>query len=208
MAMAMLGCSTEVAFCRVGVDNAWTLLDTKLEFSVGSIVHCQDKFLVIDCTGEISVYSSNAAGATPTTTLLPSLSPPVGLYHRSYLESNGELHIVGAMVSTFHETQSFTYSIAIYKCNLHDCMPEWSRVRDIGDQTLFVSKHFNESFSGTSVSKYKENKIYMSEPLYEDPYDLVHRLDIVDIATGASEMKPVQKKMQGSEALGWIRPSL
>ena len=48
------------------------------------------------------------------------------------------------MVSTFHETQSFTYSSVIYKCNLHDRTPEWSRVRDIGDQTLFVSKHFNK----------------------------------------------------------------
>ena len=59
---------------------------------------------------------TNAAGATPTVMLLPSLSPPVGLYHRSYLESNGELHIMGAMVSTFHETKSFTYSSVIYKC--------------------------------------------------------------------------------------------
>ncbi|XP_066392509.1 uncharacterized protein [Miscanthus floridulus] len=173
VAMAMLGCSTEVAFCRVGVDSAWTLLDTKLEFSVGK----------------------NAAGATPTATLLPSLSPPAGLCHHSYLKSNGELHIVDAMVSTFHETQSFTYSSTIYKCNLHDRTPEWSRVRDIGDQTLFVSKHFNESFNRTQVSKYKENKIYMSEPLYGDPYDLVHRLKIVDIATGAFEVKLVQKKM-------------
>ncbi|XP_066344380.1 uncharacterized protein [Miscanthus floridulus] len=41
VAMAMLGCSTEVVFCRVRVDSAWTLLDTKLEFSVGSIVYCQ-----------------------------------------------------------------------------------------------------------------------------------------------------------------------
>ncbi|XP_066347993.1 F-box protein SKIP23-like [Miscanthus floridulus] len=40
VAMAMLGCSTEVAFCWVGVDSAWTLLDIKLEFSMGSIVHC------------------------------------------------------------------------------------------------------------------------------------------------------------------------
>ena len=80
---------------------------------MGSIVHCQDKFLAIDCTGEISVCSSNAAGATPTTTLLPLLSPPAGLCHHSYLESNGKLHIMGAMVSTFHETQSFTYSSAI-----------------------------------------------------------------------------------------------
>ena len=82
----------------------WTLLDTKLEFFVGSIVHCQNKFLATDCTGEISVCSSNAVGATPTATLLPSLSPAMGLCHRSYLESNGKLHIVGAMVSTFHET--------------------------------------------------------------------------------------------------------
>ncbi|XP_066396248.1 putative F-box protein At5g55150 [Miscanthus floridulus] len=150
VAMAMLGCSMEVPFCRVGVDSVWTLLDTKLEFSVGSIIHCQDKFLAIDCTGEISVCSSNVAGATPIAMLLPSLSPPTGLCHRSYLESNGELHIVGAMVSTFHETQSFTYSSAIYKYNLHGRTSEWFRMRDIGDQTLFVSKHFNESFSGTS----------------------------------------------------------
>ncbi|XP_066374913.1 uncharacterized protein [Miscanthus floridulus] len=73
VAMGMLGCSMEVAFCRVRVDNAWTLLDTKLEFSVGSIVHYQDKFLAIDCTGEIFVCSSNATGATPTATLLPLL---------------------------------------------------------------------------------------------------------------------------------------
>ena len=39
VAMAMFGCSTEVAFCRVGVNSAWTLLDTKLEFSMGSITH-------------------------------------------------------------------------------------------------------------------------------------------------------------------------
>ena len=94
-------------------------------------------------------------------------------------------------MSTFHETQSFTYSSAIYKCNLHDRTPEWSRVRDIDDQTLFVSKPFNESFSEISVSKYKKNKIYMSEPLYGDSYDLVHRPEIVDIVTGASEVKPV-----------------
>ena len=81
-------------------------------------------------------------------------------------------------------------------------------MKDIGDQTLFVSKHFNVSFSETSVSKYKENKIYMSESLYGDPYDLVHRLEIIDIATGASEVKLVQEKMQGSEALGWIRLNL
>ncbi|XP_066373082.1 uncharacterized protein [Miscanthus floridulus] len=40
VAMAMLGCSTEVAFYRVGVNSAWTLLNTKLEFSVESIIYC------------------------------------------------------------------------------------------------------------------------------------------------------------------------
>ena len=64
-------------------------------------------------------------------------------------------------------------------------------MRDIDDQTLFMSKHFNESFNRTSVSKYKENKIYMSESLYGDPYDLVYRLEIVNIATDTSEVKPI-----------------
>ena len=41
------------------------------------------------------------------------------------------------------------------------------------------------------VYQYKENKIYMSEPLYEDPYDLVYRLEIINIATSISEVKPI-----------------
>ena len=211
VAMAVLASSTEVAFCRAGVDSAWTLLDTKLECSVASIVHCQDKFLAIDVTGEISIFSSNATvtDATPIATPLPSLSPPAGLCHRSYLESDGELHMVGAMVSTFHETQEFNYRSMIYKCNLLDRAPEWTRVKDVGDLTLFVSKNFSESFSGTSVSKYKKNIIYFSEPLYGDPFDLAHRLEIADVAASASKvMKPFSEKMLGSEALGWIRPNL
>ncbi|CAL4976456.1 unnamed protein product [Urochloa decumbens] len=208
VAMAVLASSTEVAFCRVGVDGAWTLLDTKLELSVASIVHCQGKFLAIDVVGEISIFSSNSAGANPTATPLPSLSPPGGLCHRSYLDSDGELHLVGAMVSTFHETRKFTYSSMLYKCDLLDRVPEWSRVKDVGDLTLFVSKSFSESFSGTSVSKYKKNIIYFSEPLYGDPYDFAHRLEIVDIAAGTSKVKPLHEKMKGSEAVGWIRPNL
>nr|CAB3477118.1 unnamed protein product [Digitaria exilis] len=164
VAMAVLASSTEVAFCRVGVDAAWTLLDAKLEFSVASIVRCQGKFVVIDVTGDVSVFSSSAAGATPTVMPLPSLSPPDGLCHRSYLESNGELHVVGAMVSTFHETRCFTYRTELYKCSLLDRALEWSRVKDVGEVTLFVSKCFGESFSGTSVSKYEKNSIYFSEP--------------------------------------------
>ena len=75
---SLLGCSTEVAFCRVGVDSVWTLLDTKPEFSVGSIVHCQDKFLAIDCIGEISVYVSNAAAiAVATCGVLPPQLPGI-----------------------------------------------------------------------------------------------------------------------------------
>jgi hypothetical protein len=43
VAMAVLANSTIVAFCRVGVDSAWTLLDTNLECSMHCIVHCQEK---------------------------------------------------------------------------------------------------------------------------------------------------------------------
>jgi hypothetical protein len=43
VAMVVLANSTIVAFCRVGVDSAWTLLDTNLECSMHCIVHCQEK---------------------------------------------------------------------------------------------------------------------------------------------------------------------
>ncbi|KAL6656450.1 hypothetical protein ACP70R_007276 [Stipagrostis hirtigluma subsp. patula] len=205
VAMAVLPSSTDVAFCRVGVDGAWTLLDTNLECSVDAIVHCQGRFLAIDCVGEISIFSSIAAGdAAPTATPIPSLSPPAQVCHRSYLESDGELHLVGAMVSMFHVTQRFTYRNVIYKCNLLDRRPAWSRVHDVGDLALFVSKQFSSSFSGVSVSKHRRNSIYFSEPLYGDQ----DRLEIVDIAAGTSELEPVHEKMHSSEALCWIRPNL
>ncbi|XP_062199881.1 F-box protein SKIP23-like [Phragmites australis] len=208
VAMAVLASSTEVAFCRVGVDSTWTLLDTYLECSVDSIVHFQERFLAVDCIGEISICGSITAGAIPTVMLMPSLSPPDELCHRSYLESDNELYLVGAILSsTCHRTRRFTYHTMIYKCNLLDRTPVWSRVEDVGDVTLFISKEFSDNFSGTSVSKYRRNNIYFSEPLYEDQNDWKHRLEIVDIATGTSEVLPFLEKMQRSEALCWIRPN-
>ena len=210
VAMAVLPSSTEVAFCRVGVDSAWTLLETYLECSVEFVVHCQGRFLAIDCTGEISSCSNIIAadGSRPTATPMPSLSPPEDLCHRSYLESNGELYVVGAMVNVLRWAQRmFEYSSVVYRCNLLDSRPAWSRVKDASDLTLFVSKHFRHSFAGTSASMLKRNSVYFSEPLYGDQKHFAHCLEIADIATGTSEVKLFQEKVQAFEALGWIRPN-
>jgi hypothetical protein len=51
VAMAVLANSTQVAFFRVGVDSAWTLLDTNLECSVDWIVPCKVEIFAIDITG-------------------------------------------------------------------------------------------------------------------------------------------------------------
>jgi len=208
VAMAVLPSSTEVAFFRVGVDSAWTLLETYLECSVDFVVHCQGRFLAIDCTGEISSCSNIAAHGRPTATPMPSLSPPEDLCHRSYLESNGELYVVGAMVNVLRWAQRmFEYSSVVYRCNLLDSRPAWSRVKDASDMTLFVSKHFRHSFAGTSASMLKRNSVYFSEPLYGDQKHFAHCLEIADIATGTSEVKLFQEKVQAFEALGWIRPN-
>ncbi|OEL24847.1 hypothetical protein BAE44_0014133 [Dichanthelium oligosanthes] len=211
VAMAVLPSSTEVAFCRVGVDSAWTLLETYLECSVDSVVHCQGRFLAIDCTGEISICSNIATGGTPTTTPMPSLSAPEELCHRSYLESNGELYVVGVLVDVFRWAQRFDYSSVVYRCNLQDPSPAWTRVNDAGDLTLFVSNHFRHSFGGTSVSRLNRNTIYFSDPLYlygVNQYRSDHCLEIADIATGTWEVKPFHQKVQGLKALGGIRPNL
>ncbi|CAL5086939.1 unnamed protein product [Urochloa decumbens] len=217
VAVAVLAGSTEVASTPsvgwgLGVDTAWTLLETYLDCSVDSVVFCQDRFFAIDCTGEVSMSSAIAAGhGVPTAAPVPSLSPPDQLCHRSYLEWNGELYVVGAMVDVFRSAQRFEYSSVVYKCsNLLDATPPaWSRVNDAGDLTLFVSIHCRHSFAGTSVSSFERNSVYFSEPLYEDHRDPAHRLEIADIATGASEVKPpFHQKVQDFEALGWIRPNL
>jgi hypothetical protein len=36
--------------------------------------------------------------------------------NRSYLESNGELHMVRFMVKMFPETLGFTFNIVVYEC--------------------------------------------------------------------------------------------
>jgi hypothetical protein len=210
VAMAVLANSTQVAFCRVGVDSAWTLLDTNLECSVDCIVHCKEKIFAIDVTGDISVCNCNpGAGAPPTATLVPSLSVPENVCNRSFLESKGELHMVGDMVVTFDETMTFTCNTVVYKCDFPlDQTPVWSTVDDVGDLTLLVSKHFHESFSGASVSNYKSNSVYLSEAMYAGPTNSAICYQIIDIATNASEVVRVHRKMESSDALGWFRPNI
>jgi hypothetical protein len=213
VAMAVLAGSwtREVAFCRVGVDTAWTLLQTGLMCNVEDVVYCQGRFLAISHAGEISMFSDNADTVTPTATPMPSLSPPAGrLSNRSYVQWNGELYMVGAMLDLFRGGLTFDYRVVVFRCsNLLDPTPTWSRVKDAGDLTLFVSTNLRHSFGGTSVSRFKRNSVYFSDPPYGDQDYWGHSLEIANIATGKSEVTmPFHPKVQGFEALGWIRPNL
>jgi hypothetical protein len=61
--------------------------------------------------------------------------------HCSYLESNGELHMVGDTVIASLETKTITYKTLVYKIDfLLDQTLVWSRVNEVGDLTLLVSK--------------------------------------------------------------------
>ncbi|KAL6846598.1 hypothetical protein ACP4OV_024046 [Aristida adscensionis] len=209
VAMAVLPCSTEVAYCCVGVDNAWKLADTNLECSVSAIVFCQGRFVAIDYVGNISIFSSIVSGVAPTATPMPSLSPPAEVHRRSYLELDAELHLVGALVNVSDDTQHYAYGVVVYRCNILEQMPEWYRVHDAGDRTLLLSPQFSSScFGWPSMSEYKSNTVYYSEPLYRDKEDVHHRLEIVNISDGTSVLSEAfgVKKMQGSDAMFWIRP--
>jgi hypothetical protein len=132
-----------MAFCWVGVDSAWTLLDTNLECSVDCIVRCMEMTFAIDINGDVSMWNCNAgASAHPTATPLPSLSEPAdSVCNCSYLESNGELHMVGDTVIASLETKTITYKTLVYKIDfLLDQTLVWSRVNEVGDLTLLVSK--------------------------------------------------------------------
>ncbi|KAF0907106.1 hypothetical protein E2562_014706 [Oryza meyeriana var. granulata] len=213
VAMAVLADSSEVAFCRAGDKAPWTLIETNVECCVSSVVHCQDRFVAIGCLGEISIISRNIAvdDAQPRPARpVSSLPEPAEMCHRSYLQVNGQLHLVGVAMQAFHGEWPFGRHAVVYKCDLTgETTPVWSMVTEASDFALFVSKDFNMGFGGASVSKIKRNCIYLSEPMYSDHgEDSDHSPEIVDIATGTSDEISYPITMEGSEALCWIRPNL
>nr|XP_051191046.1 uncharacterized protein LOC127304396 [Lolium perenne] len=122
IAMALLTESFEVAFCRVGVAGAsWTLLNTGLKQDISCIVHCRSRFLAITHDGQISIC--NVGGATPTARPVQSFDLPKQVNPLSYLQVNGELHLVCTVV----QPGSTTYRTRLYKCNVFARKPVWSR---------------------------------------------------------------------------------
>ncbi|KQJ91379.1 uncharacterized protein LOC104585139 [Brachypodium distachyon] len=173
VAMVAVPGATEVAFCHVGPGAdapapTWTLLDTKLECCVSTVVHCIGRFVAVGCTGEISVCDV----ARGTATLVPSLDPPGKILARGYLEWNGDLLLVGSMVRTHDKTKRICYRNRVYRCgDILAEKPVWSRVMEMRDTTLFVSNNCMVSFGGASVSGLRGDSVYFSEPLYGLPED-------------------------------------
>jgi hypothetical protein len=118
--------------------------------------------------------------------------------------------MVNVMVITFHEKNNFIKNIIVYyNCYfLLEQMLVWSKVNDIGDPTLLVLKHFNENFSGASVSKYKRNNVYFSKAFYGGKMSWAICYEIIHIGTNAHKMLCVHGIMEPSEALCWFWPNI
>jgi hypothetical protein len=91
------------------------------------------------------------------------------------------------MVITFHETNNFINNVVVYyNCDfLLEQMPVWSKVNDIDNLMLLVSKHFSENFSGATVSKYKWNNVYFSKAFYGGKMSWPIYYEIIHIGTNA-----------------------
>ncbi|KAM0905116.1 hypothetical protein ACQ4PT_017557 [Festuca glaucescens] len=208
IAMAMLTESSQVAFCHVGGDDdasSWRLLNTGLKQDVSCIVHCRDRFLAITYDAQVSIC--NVLGATPTARPVQSFHLPKQVNPLSYLQVNGELHLVCTVV----QQGSTTYRTRLYRCNVFARKPAWSRVTNAGHLTLLASHNLAVGHAGGSVSGLKENSVYYSGHLsgciypYGCKHSLNHVLEIINVANGTSEWLPYRQNTQGSpEALCWI----
>ncbi|CAM0953074.1 unnamed protein product [Alopecurus aequalis] len=195
IAIALLRGSWNVAYCRVGVDASWKLLNTKLMHQVSSVVQCRNRFLAISCTGQVSIC--NLFGATPTARLVQGLDLPTNVSPRAYLQVNGKLHMVAHSCPT-----------RVYECNVFSRTPLWSRVHNAGDLTLLTSHNFMTGHGRASVSGLDKNSVYF--PVYIPPE---HRRSnhlwfvISNIANGTTKMHPCHQNTDGtSEPLCWIIP--
>ncbi|CAM0953072.1 unnamed protein product [Alopecurus aequalis] len=194
IAIALLRGSWKVAYCRVGVDPSWKLLNTKLRHSVSSIVQCRNRFLAISCTGQISIC--NLIGATPTARRVQWFDLPRNISPRAYLQVNGKLHMVGTVVHG-----SFTQ---VYECNVFARTPVWSRVKNAGDLTLLTSHNFMTGHGGGSVSGLEQNSVYFPQEHRRSKQLL---FEVSNIANGTSEMLPYHQNTDGTlEPLCWIIP--
>uniref|UniRef100_A0A0D9W287 KIB1-4 beta-propeller domain-containing protein n=1 Tax=Leersia perrieri TaxID=77586 RepID=A0A0D9W287_9ORYZ len=205
-AMAVLTYSTEIAFCCFG-DSSWTLIDSKLEYPVSSIVHCQDKFIAIGSLGEISILSGTTDGTAPlTASPLLLLPPPANIQQRSYMDVNGQLYLVGSILRV---SCGAWYETVVHKCDILGEMPCWLKVTDAEDMAFFVSQDFSTGFGVASISNTYWNCVYLSEHRNcHQEESINHHLEIVNITTNQSDLQAYHPIIPGLEALCWIRPNI
>jgi hypothetical protein len=175
---------------------------------ISCIVHCRNRFLAIDYNGRVSIC--NVTGAAPTARPVQSLDLPKQVSPFSYLQVNGELHLLGTVARALG--MGYTYRSLLYKCNVFARTPVWSRVMDAGDLTLLTSDNVSTGCAGGSVSGLRKNSVYYSGHLsicvYPDrcKHNPNHVLEITNIANGRSEWLPYRPYTSGyPEALCWIK---
>uniref|UniRef100_A0ACD5YCB8 Uncharacterized protein n=1 Tax=Avena sativa TaxID=4498 RepID=A0ACD5YCB8_AVESA len=216
VAMAALADSGTVAFCRVGVDRAWTLLETNLPAGpVTSVVHFRGStFLAISDGGRAGgpggISICDVGGAVPTATRIQGLhaAPKLTTYARSHLQVNGVLYVVATV------SEDSTFLSHVYECNVMAAEPRWTRVTNTTNNglTFFMSTNLSDFTAGyggaPSVSTFKTNSVYCAKPALRRRRHRRVELEIIDIAHGTSELvQPCDNTIHDSGPLCWIQPN-
>ncbi|KAJ3691214.1 hypothetical protein LUZ61_020378 [Rhynchospora tenuis] len=210
VAIGMLGCSDEIAFCKKG-DQTWTILDTKLSCNIISIACYRDKIYVIDFVGEMSMchISSNA-----TATLLPNMTAPPNTRRWNLVASKEELFLVAHTVNFNIDGNAVVldYPTVVYQADFTTEEPSWCKVESIGSElTLFVSRCSGSNFLGKNISGCDGDSVYFSDVLYytgEEEKE-IHSIEVVHLLDGSIEdIETCHGQFQHSDVVSWFRPNL
>ncbi|WOL00260.1 F-box protein SKIP23-like [Canna indica] len=221
-AMATLAASNKVAFCRLG-GSRWRLLDTGLSTSVWSVTYCNGRFYAVDFEGDVAFFHVENPVSFTRQCSLPEIT---GLFTAfKLLGSRGKLMMVALKIfSEFpEEDDRDRYNYEVYRLE----ETTWVRVTSIGEDTLFVSRHYNSNsqylvggVSGyhNSHSQYLEglqawkgNCICFPEPTVCFPNSAMPQtvhMEFVDLVDGSKRFKDTGETKNYPETITWFKPNL
>ncbi|KAK3012547.1 hypothetical protein RJ639_009338 [Escallonia herrerae] len=179
--MIIQGCLVKLAFCKPGINNAWTTIETKLSMYF-DVIHFNGNFYAVD--GQGNVLLCDVEGANPTIAKVvakfPSELQPTIIEKLYLVESSGKLLVVsreGVMVRPVDETGDVdednceltygTTSFQVFEVDLSN--DGWTEVKNLGNRALFLGH--NSSFSvEASHECVKANCIYFADDCMESYY--------------------------------------
>ncbi|KAK2984977.1 hypothetical protein RJ640_028816 [Escallonia rubra] len=178
--MIIQGDYAKLAFCKLGIDNAWTTVETRQACYL-DVIHFNAMFYAIDCRG--AIFICNVEGPNPTAgELVTSLPRELHTRHIEYLylvESSGkllvvsrigvEIHLVDPVDeenSDFEENSELTYGTTGFQVfEVEISNGGWKEVKTLGGRALFLGH--NSSFSVEAHGCIKADCIYFTDDALE-----------------------------------------